>query len=720
MRPTITLLVFVLFSCLTLTAQTEVNGGVFTETTWTADASPYVVTGEVVVFPGASLTIEPGVTVRFQTDLGIELRTGSIYANGTADAPIIFTLDEENPSGATTWSGIRSTTDLGLAIDREFSHVVIEYAALGIRYAGGGYRFLDNATLRNNVTGLEAAMDQGYDWVTITNSEIHDNEMGTLGRVTLENCNVYNNVLACGDIYSFSNGSEGGRISNCTFTNNAICFTRSQVILASAYIDNSTFIDNNVVANAYRIEATNSTFSGSTVHSILAGTGTIENCFFTGNAIAIKTTEAPYEQAFRNNIFDGNEIAIQIEGAGAEISGNTICNNSVFNVIVRTSDNVDLTNNCWCTPSEDDIALTIYDAFDNVSAGIATFVPFEATCVQGLQYPGDANNNGIANAWDVLALGLHYGTTGHSHENLIFEWAGHEALDWGTQMVNGDDLKHIDTNGDGVIDEMDMDNIQLNYRRTHTTPAPTNAVHEGNTPFPMAIVAPEELLGSTPASFAVTMGDAANPVDNCYGIAFALVGDTEFYEPGSFYLDLTDSWLGTADELLTMIREFPDENRLEVAIVRKDGAPRSGIGEIASLNGIMIEDLIISLDGIVSGGGPKTETSLQLSLEAIEAVTNSGAILATTTSPTEITLTDVRTIADQIIRLYPNPATDHVWLDTGNLTVDQLELYNATGVRVRNLTNATQPLSTRNLAPGLYFLRISANGKMETLRLMIQ
>ena len=44
-------------------AQTTVSGGIYTYTTWTLANSPYLMTNNIVVFPGVTLTIEPGVEV---------------------------------------------------------------------------------------------------------------------------------------------------------------------------------------------------------------------------------------------------------------------------------------------------------------------------------------------------------------------------------------------------------------------------------------------------------------------------------------------------------------------------------------------------------------------------------------------------------------------------------------------------------------------------------
>ena len=57
-------------------AQTPVSGGIYANTTWTLANSPYIVTGNVVVFPGVTLTIEPGVVVKFDNAMMLEIRQG--------------------------------------------------------------------------------------------------------------------------------------------------------------------------------------------------------------------------------------------------------------------------------------------------------------------------------------------------------------------------------------------------------------------------------------------------------------------------------------------------------------------------------------------------------------------------------------------------------------------------------------------------------------------
>lgn len=122
----------------TASATTYVSGPVATDATWTLANSPYVVTHDVTVNPGATLTIEPRVIVKFNARKGLTVQ-GRILANGASNGRIVFTSINDDSVGGDTggdgasagakgdWRGITLSTSASGA-DSAMSFVDIAYA----------------------------------------------------------------------------------------------------------------------------------------------------------------------------------------------------------------------------------------------------------------------------------------------------------------------------------------------------------------------------------------------------------------------------------------------------------------------------------------------------------------------------------------------------------------------------------------------------------------
>src|SRR5690606_16947894 len=96
---------------------TTVPGGSVAGETWTAAGSPYCVTGDLFI---SNLTIEPGVTVLVDGPWRLNIQT-TIHAEGTAEAPIIFTAADPAVS---KWKGMEFNQTVPGSVLRHcvFSH----------------------------------------------------------------------------------------------------------------------------------------------------------------------------------------------------------------------------------------------------------------------------------------------------------------------------------------------------------------------------------------------------------------------------------------------------------------------------------------------------------------------------------------------------------------------------------------------------------------------
>lgn len=136
-------------------APTTIVGGILTsDTTWTAEGSPYQVNSTLTVAKGVTLTIEAGVTVENDSSGGSPsyqfLVEGRLLANGTAAEPISF------KPGANGWSGII----IAGTAEETNTGSVLEYAILD----GGGF----------GGSGVAANLDLRYAEVTVRHCQFNN------------------------------------------------------------------------------------------------------------------------------------------------------------------------------------------------------------------------------------------------------------------------------------------------------------------------------------------------------------------------------------------------------------------------------------------------------------------------------------------------------------------------------------------------------------------
>jgi len=303
-------------------AQTNVSGALYSNTTWTAANSPYIVTANVIVFDGVQLTIEPGVTVKFDDNTMLELR-GKLVANGTAANHIIFTSNNASPA-RNIWQGIKATNGNS-----------ITGGQITMTYCEGKYarEFLD--------------LDLAYH-----------------GPYTFRHCYFFQNTDVNWD------SSPGTLFDSCTFESNYRAFEGGQF---DATVQNSTFINNET--GAYSGHVYNCSFTGHTNVAVYAYID-VDHCEVYNNAVGIRSDDHADTKVTNNYVHDNN-IGVEIDRfwnePGIIFKHNKICNNATWNVQYDYTNNADLTENCWCSLDSAFIRSKIRDGYVNTSYGLVTF-----------------------------------------------------------------------------------------------------------------------------------------------------------------------------------------------------------------------------------------------------------------------------------------------------------------------------------------------------------
>jgi hypothetical protein len=148
---------------------TYVTGDVTTDTTWSSDDGPYVVTTDVTVASGATLTVEPGTTVQVAEEVTITVQ-GSLLTAGTAADPVVFTTAKPNPEPG-SWETIQyaGSSDSVLRL----SNTTVEYGVQGVNVTSSDGRIVvADSTIRAHVEhGIAAQATDDVPPIRVTGSE---------------------------------------------------------------------------------------------------------------------------------------------------------------------------------------------------------------------------------------------------------------------------------------------------------------------------------------------------------------------------------------------------------------------------------------------------------------------------------------------------------------------------------------------------------------------
>jgi hypothetical protein len=367
-------LLFSFCSLLTF-AQTNVSGGIYQNTTWTLSGSPYIVNSSIVVFPGKTLTIQPGVEIQINnqnnTNIYIETR-GTINCIGTDAQPIkVHALYDTLNTVA--WQGFVCTSSQGGVLNAD--RVEISNAYFPFSYE----------TIPTTLSYTNSKFIRCFQAVTV----------GTY--LNLSGCEFIDNEVG---VYGWANFN----INNCLFKDN----TTSLYLYASAFaMSNSSFIDNQIglsfLANSVdSIVISNCEFLNNGLAINYPNNGRVENCVFSDNGAAIQQA---YYCEILNNEFFYNELAIeacvdadihnnQINNnmGGLLISNvssvqdspsiydNEICGNINFAVNNNTNMNYSLFSNCFCDLDSAQIEAYLIDGYDDITKGLINYQVYDSSC----------------------------------------------------------------------------------------------------------------------------------------------------------------------------------------------------------------------------------------------------------------------------------------------------------------------------------------------------
>ncbi|MBU0996321.1 MAG: right-handed parallel beta-helix repeat-containing protein [Proteobacteria bacterium] len=389
---------------------------IYKNTKWKKSDSPIILDSNVMVIPGVTLTIEPGVEIIMHQ--GARLRCqGILTAKGEPDAPIIFRSPGENQY----WDLIEcvNATD---AKTEGFGTITIEHCVI----EGGRGVVVNscNAKINSNVfkNNVSSPIRMEYSGGEITGNQIFGNttemesESGngsgimiyTDKKVVVINNDVFENI-------SMGGRDGGGGIYGFAYDTGEITIAKNRIRKnksdrnGGGIVGYKCLITENIIENNYAEQAGGGIFS---VQCVIENNRIIENVALKGGGIYSDNCTITKNYFFKNNSPENTGGGLFYYGNG-NVSLNTFLQNGewkrftgetimisggptlTLNNIIATfghalriqshslSPDMNANDNYWGTINETEIEALVYDWLDDSKIGIVNWKHYQKSPVKG-------------------------------------------------------------------------------------------------------------------------------------------------------------------------------------------------------------------------------------------------------------------------------------------------------------------------------------------------
>ena len=330
-------------------------------------------------------------------------------------------------------------------------------------------------------------------------------------------------------------------------------------------------------------------------------------------------------------------------------------------------------------------------------------------------WPGDANDDAIADNTDILDIGIANGATGTTRANATLNWIGQPSTPWGQTLLSGTDYKWVDCNGDGIINPSDTNAVIQNFGLTHNNRFGGIPIYDATLPDLTITMGQNALASNSAGTLSVAFGTSSIPVSNFYGLAFTLNFDAAQIDASTFRMDETGTWMGIPgnDMMGVVMNNGNGTGSVQIAITRLNHANANGFGNIANVGFMTTGNLV--------GTGNAQNVNFSISnvtvISANETPQNVNTINDSVIVEDPILLS-VNAIGMNFISAFPNPFDESVQINLPESAIGKncmVTLTDATGriVLEQKTENANSIIIHRGiLETGIYFCTVRSEGQM--------
>jgi|GEM_PF-2903717 len=541
MRKFTTLFGILAFSCLlnVISAQVNVQGSISFNTRWTKALSPYNLVGDVQVPVGVTLTIEPGVEVRYAGNYELLIK-GRLLANGTPADTIVFRSDVSGTKKGKRFLNFEGTNlsthqlsyfkmvdgNIGIQVGNESEYVqgdknsgLLKASHLRIKntnvltsgYGTGAQLLLDNGSLESGqIMGDYPSSEKiSLNRMQIKNATLYSDSYNN--GIWLDSCNVKNTVWeigCCGANFNINHSVVDG--GSFVPTNNYYGIT-----IANSQITNLPMN----LSDANTVSISNSAITGGTDHKLICNNLTMQGVSVKGSGTGIGL-ELTGNNTISLSTISGMNTGIKVNtNANLSVTNSNFSNNGTYNIQNVSTNNLTATQNWWGTSNIVDIAKLLWDKNDDINVGTISFTSqlnspkTTAPIIPPLNVIKAAQGSNVEVSWtantetDISGYNVYYGSTDGIHYAHVIN-AGNATTYTLTSVSINDSIAvtAYDGTADGLTDQ--TEGHESLYARAGL---PVSAISLSSTDLNMGVV---QLNNTTDKKLLITNKGGADLVLN--------------------------------------------------------------------------------------------------------------------------------------------------------------------------------------------------------------
>jgi len=162
-----------------------------------------------------------------------------------------------------------------------------------------------------------------------------------------------------------------------------------------------------------------------------------------------------------------------------------------------------------------------------------------------------------------------------------------------------------------------------------------------------------------------------------------------------------------------------NSNVASVLTLKEDNANGTNAGFTATVNAAK------TVITVTPSPDLKYNQQYYLKIDTLENNSGINTLAQSSTFSTELSTVSVNEHQANTIKIYPNPATDRIYIKSNDISkISRVELLNTIGSTVRVIENPAKTsnelsLKVNDLPSGLYFVRVISSGNIQTMRVLI-